>query len=262
MTLSLRRRFVIAMLITVFAIGGYGAYNLRVAEIRVTGLKTLDPRRVIETSGLDGGERLLWIRLSAVARRVERIPAVERVTAERSFPETVVLRVRERTPLARLGDPSDLSVDRAGRIFASPFSDVLPSLEGWRGAPRPGRSVDRRSVAVLEAFADFPQVLRRRITRVVVGPPLTMVLDDGTEIRFGYHIDLVHKAAVAQAVLAAEAGEELAYIDVRSPEVPVSRERDPPTPVPTPVPSRTPVAASSPTPAPAPSPATTPIPSP
>ncbi len=262
--IKFRRRLVIAVMVTLFGCGGFGAYNLRVDEIRVTGLRTLDPRKVIETSGLKGGERLLLIRLSSVTRRVERMPAVASVTAERSFPQTVVIRVRERAPLARLGDPSNLSVDLEGRIFASPFSSVLPLVEGWKGRLRPGGSVDRVSAGVLGAFAEFPQELRRATARITVGPPLTLALTDGTEIRFGYHVDLVRKAVTAQTVLAAEGGRELAYVDVRSLGVPVSRRRDPPTPVPTTRPPQqtarptTPPAAPTPSPAPAASPAPTP----
>ena len=254
---AFRRRLVIAVMVTLVACGSYGAYTLRVDEIRVTGLRTLDAKRVIDTSGLKGGERLLLIRLSSVTRRVARIPAVSSVTAERSFPQTVVIRVRERAPLARLGDPSNLSVDREGRIFASPFSSVLPLVEGWRGTAKPGASLDRSSVAVLAAFAEFPRDLRTRAARIVIGPPLTLLLNDGTEIRFGYHNDLVRKAAIAHAVLAAEGGQEIAYVDVRSLGVPVSRRRDPPTPVPTPRPTARPAA-----PAPTPTPQATPGPTP
>jgi len=258
--IALRRRLVIAVMVTLLACGGYGAYTFRVDEIRVTGLRTLDARRVINTSGLKGGERLLLIRLSLVARRVARIPAVSSVTAERSFPQTVVIRVRERAPVARLGDPSNLSVDLEGRIFASPFSSLLPLVEGWRGTVNPGAALDQKSVSVLAAFAEFPQDIRRRAARIIVGPPMTLVLNDGTEIRFGYHSDLERKAAIAHAVLAAEGGREIAYVDVRSLGVPVSRRRDPPTPAPTPQPTTAPPAPAAPpttkpAPAPTPSPA-------
>lgn len=256
---AFRRRLVIAVMTTLLACGSYGAYTLRVDEIRVTGLRTLDAKRVIDTSGLKGGERMLLVRLSSITRRVARIPAVWTVTAERSFPQTVVIRVRERTPLARLGDPNDLSVDLEGRIFASPFTSVLPLVEGWRGNATPGASVDRTAVGVLDAFAEFPPELSRRAARIVIGPPMTLILDDGTEIRFGYHNDLERKAAIAHAVLAAEGGQEIAYVDVRSLGVPVSRRRDPPTPAPTPRRTAAPAApVATPTPQPTPIPTPTP----
>lgn len=227
-----KRRLVVATLTLLIAGVAYAVYALRVEQIRVTGLRTLDPRQIIEASGLRGGERILWIRLSAVARRIERLAAVDSVTAERSFPHTIVLRVRERVAVARLDRRDGVGVDAEGRLFPS-TNGSLPVLEGWRGSGRPGELVDAASAEVLRAYAAFPEMLRRAAGRIVIGPPLTIVLKDGTEIRFGFHDDLERKAQVAAAVLAAEAGRELAYIDVRAPGVPVSRKREPPTPVPT-----------------------------
>lgn len=228
----LKRRLVVATLFVLIAGVAYAVYTLRVEQIRVTGVRTLDPRQVIEASGLTGGERILWIRLSSVARRIERLAAVDSVTAERLFPQTIVLRVRERVALARLDVRPALGVDAEGRVFPS-TDGSLPIVEGWRGPGRSGGLVDPASVRVLRAYAAFPERVRRAADRIVIGPPLSIVLNDGTEIRFGVHADLERKAQVADAVLAAEAGRELAYIDVRSPSVPVSRKREPPTPAPT-----------------------------
>lgn len=249
-----RRRLAVALITTLVAGVSYAIYALKVNEIRVTGLRTLDPKQVIEASGLHGGERILWIRLSAVAGRVEKIPSVDSVTAERSFPQTVVLRVQERDPLVRLqSGTGGLSADADGRMFISPEAGLLPVLEGWRAPPRPGASLDRSARSVLEAFTGFPDALRERTGVIVLGPPLTLRLKDGGEVRFGMHTDLVAKARAADAVLAAEHGRELEYVDVRAPSVPVSRERAPPTPVPTARPTARPAAASpqvTPTPAP------------
>jgi cell division protein FtsQ len=255
---ALKRRIVVALLVTLIAGVTYAVYTLRVEEIRVTGVRTLDPKQVIQASGLVGGERILWIRLSSVARRIERLPAVASATAERSFPQTVVIRVTERIPLAQLGGTRRLAVDRDGRIFATSVGS-LPVVEGWRAEARPGRSLDRASTRVLQAFGTFPHPLRRRTARITIGPPMTLVLTDGVEVRFGVHLDLERKARVAEAVLEAEAGRDLAYVDVRAPGVPVSREREPPTPAPTAPP--TPAQPSTPaTPTATPATPTTPAP--
>jgi cell division protein FtsQ len=241
----LKRRIVVALLFSLVAGVGYAVYALRVDQIRVTGVRALDPRQVIEASGLKGGERILWIRLSSVARRIERLPAVESVTAERSFPQTIVLNVSEREPQGRLGGRGGLAVDAEGHVFPSTVVSI-PVVEGWRGPGRPGTLVDGASIGVLRAFSEFPERLRRTAGRLDIGPPMNLVLRDGTEIRFGFHTDLVQKARVADAVLAAEAGRELAYVDVRAPEVPVSRKREPPTPVPTAAPTAAATPAGSP----------------
>ncbi|MGH2760502.1 MAG: cell division protein FtsQ/DivIB, partial [Actinomycetota bacterium] len=78
-----RRRLVLLAVLTFVAGVAYAVYALRIDEIRVSGLRTLDPKMVIERSGLKGGERILWVRLSAVARRLEAIPGIATARAER-----------------------------------------------------------------------------------------------------------------------------------------------------------------------------------
>jgi cell division protein FtsQ len=233
-------------------------YTLRIDQVRVTGLRSLSPRAVIEASGLEPGDRILWIRLSLAARKVEAIPSVADAVAERSLPQTVVINVRERVPLVRLDKAPELFVDVEGRVFSGTNTDTVPALAGWRGRTRSGTSVDRVSRFVLEAFAKFPKSLRTKTRTIGVGPPLALRLHDGTLIRFGRLEDLEQKAAAAEAVLAAEGGQKLEYVDVRSPTVPVVKNRAPVTPAPTPVPTSAPRTAAplppatrAPTPAPA-----------
>lgn len=233
----LRRRLVAMTVMALIAGVAYAVYALRIDEIRVSGARTIDPKVVVQRSGLKGGERILWVRLSAVARRLEAIPGIAEARAERSFPGTVVLHVRERAPIARVS--GELGVDQDGRLFQSSALSGLPLLEGVRGRVEAGAIVDRSSAAVLEEFAAFPDELRKRTAGISVGPPLSLVLNDRTEVRFGSHLDLAEKAAVALAILKTEAGQELAYIDVRAPGVPVSRRREPPTPAPTSSPAGT-----------------------
>ena len=72
----LRRRLVLLLVFSLVAAVTYAVYTLRIDEIRVSGLRTLDPKLVIERSGLRGGERILWVRLSSVARRLEAMNLV------------------------------------------------------------------------------------------------------------------------------------------------------------------------------------------
>lgn len=258
---TFRRRVVLALIVSVVAVVGYAVYTLKVDEIRVTGLRTLDAAAVVKAAELRGGERILWIRLSSIERRVESIPAVASATADRSFPGAIVIRVTERSPVARLAGTRPLAVDEHGRMFASPLAGVVPELEGWRGSADPGASVDDATTRVVGAFVRFPPVLREQTVRITIGPPLVLVLRSGTQVRFGTHDDLAHKAAVAVAVLAAEHGRELDYVDVRAPNVPAAKEKDPPTPAPTPVRTAAP-AATTPRPAPSPPPTASPDASP
>ena len=238
----------LSLLLILVTVGGVvaAAYALRVTEVRVTGLRTLSAADVIRTSGVEVGQRILWIRLSAAARHVETIPAVQSATATRSLPGTVVIEITERTPVAKLGSSTDLMSDAGGHIFEDPSAPRLPELDGWRTSSGSRRLLDGSSRTVLEAFGRFPDALRRRTQRIVVRPSFSLELAGRVEVRFGRLTDLDTKAAAALAVLAAQRGKPVAYIDVQAPTVPVVG------PVVTPTPTPSPAAAPPPTLAPAP----------
>src|SRR5688572_5442463 len=101
------RRFLVLPLLLVSGVT-VAVYVMRVDQVRVTGLRSLSARDVVRASGVRTGERILWLRLSEAERRIERIPAVENAVAERSLPDTVVIRISEREPLARLDGARDL----------------------------------------------------------------------------------------------------------------------------------------------------------
>ena len=109
----------------------------------------------------------------------------------------------------------------------------IPDLIGWRAPQRPGAILDGGSRAVLSALPSFPTDVRRRIRRISLVGSVTLVLTDGTQIRFGQPTDLLEKARAAASVLAdaARRHEVLAYVDVRAPTVPAAAGV-PPTPSP------------------------------
>jgi hypothetical protein len=173
--------------------------------------------------------------------------------------------VREREPLARLDGARELVVDSHGVVFRARGEPVPPVLYGWKLLGKPdvnkgvnkvgeGSRVDERAHRVLDAIPRFPLPLQENVRKIVVAPSVTLTLRGGTQIRFGSINDLEAKAQVAQAILGAEKGHPVDYVDVRSPTVPVAKRREPPTPSPTP--SAPPVAPVAPAPTSTPPPAT------
>jgi len=233
----MRRAWLLVVLLLIAALAG-AVEVLRIEEVRVSGISSLPAQAIVRASGLQVGDRILWERLTAAERRIEQIPAVAQATAERVLPGTVVLHVRERVPIARLDSAPQLVVDRSGYVFEAGEREVPAVLYGWKppgnGAIRPGVVLDRTSRIVLDAFPAFPQILQDRARRLRVGRTFELTLAFGVEVRFGVLRDLETKAAVAEAVLRKESGKKLAYIDVRSPSFPVSRERSAATPSPSP----------------------------
>lgn len=238
------RRFLILPLLAVTAVT-IAVYVMKVEQVRVTGIHSLSAADVVRASGVETGERILWLRLTEAERRIERIPAVANAIAERSLPGTVVIRVRERVPLARLDGARELVVDAHGMVFAARGEPVAPVLYGWQGKKKEGARVDARARTMLDALPRFPSSLREAARKIIVRPNVVITLRGGTQIRFGSINDLEAKAQVAQAILGAEQGRPVEYVDVRSPSVPVSKRRPPPTPSPSPSPASGPAQAQS-----------------
>jgi cell division protein FtsQ len=229
----------LSLLLILVIVGGVvaAAYALRVDQVRVTGLRTLAAADVIRASGVEPGQRILWIRLSAAARHVESIPAVERATATRMLPGTVVIHITERTALAKLAPTPDLVSDATGHVFPEASARGLPTLDGWRVRKHSRRELDGVSRAVLQAFDRFPDALRARTQRIVVRPLFTLRLTRSIEVRFGRLDHLGAKAAAALAVLRKEGSHPVGYIDVQLPTVPVVGPVATPTPAPSAAPA-------------------------
>lgn len=201
----------------------------RVGSIRVEGAERLAPETVLREARLSGGERILLTRLGVVERRVEGLPAIRDATVRRRLPSTVVITVREREPVARLGGTEDLYAGEDGVVFEARSSTPLPVLVGWKGDARPGARLAEPAGRVLSAFAGFPAILREGTMRIELGDQLTLAVGEETEIRFGEPVEVEAKGAAAAAVLreAGSRGEQPAYVDVRSPRAPVTRDRQP-----------------------------------
>ncbi len=207
-------------------------YGWRVDEIRVTGTERIPADAVVTASGVEGGERMLLLRSRRIAERIEAMPAVRRARVGRTAGGTLELDVEERRPVARLDGHPELAADADGRLFEGPADQWLPVLEGWSGRAAPGRALDVASRRLLAAVPGFPDVLRNRVVRLGAGERITVHLEDGTEVRFGEPRDLAPKALAASSVLelAADRGELLEYVDVRTPGSPVARSRNSPEP--------------------------------
>jgi cell division protein FtsQ len=222
----------------------YAVYTLKISEVRVVGLRSLPAKTVIDASGLRPGDRILWVRLTSAERAVERIPAVETAVAERSLPGTIVIRITERTPVARLDSAPQLAVDARGVTFDVGSVDVKPVLHGWRGKAKAGVTLDVRTREVLAAFPEFPDLFHVWTRQITVRPSVVFTLLGGTEVRFGALADLPLKARAAEAVMHSQTGTKLVYVDVSSPSAPASRDTTPITPAPT----ASPLPGASPTP--------------
>lgn len=129
------------------------------------------------------GMGLFEFSLADVRSALLSIPIVESVSLERRLPDTLIVEIRERVPVARLQAESPrflFSIDRHGVLLApAPQDSTLPLITGVaREGLRPGTEMSDsavRAALALVQLCETPQYSRiMRISRVDIGSPYYM----------------------------------------------------------------------------------------
>lgn len=179
------------------------------------------------TAGLLG-ESLVGIDADEVEGMLRALPAVAGVSVDRSFPNTLVVKVAPERPVAvvRRGR-SSWEVTGAGKVIREIETGTrrhFPRLWLAKGATiRRGGLIPPGFVPATRALAEAHAVgLGSRVKGVrLVGDELTLVLRRGTELRLGRATEVGLKLTVASKVLQIVDG-STAYVDVSVPQRPVA----------------------------------------
>ena len=224
-----RLRWVVVAMSIVVAIGlTYLALTspvLDVDHVRVNGASHVTADQVREVAAVGNGDALAFVNTDAAARRIESLPWVESATVQRNFPGTIGITVKEYTPTAfvRAGNALVL-VAPNGRALARVATPVAGAVEvlGIRRAPKPGEYL--APVDAANVVSRLPRALAERVSAVDVGAgAFGLQLKDSGTIRLGNAENLDAKAAAAIAVLEHLGAAPFSYIDVTTPQRPVSK---------------------------------------
>lgn len=177
---------------------------LGVRTVTVNGVVVTPQQQVTAKAAISPGTPLARVDLAAVQARVDDIPTVAAATVTRSWPHTVVIRITERKPVAAVSrDGGWWLMDATGVVYlAVPGRDpALPVVE-LAGSPTP--SALRQVASVV---GSLPQSLRVRTARVRAASmdAITLLMQDGREVRWGSAHQSGEKAAVAQVLLRTKA---------------------------------------------------------
>lgn len=195
-----------------------GSSLLVVRHIQVSGNRGLPAATVSAASGIQPGTPLARLNSAVAQRRVERLPLILSARVSRSWPDTVVIAVRERTPELAVAVPSGYEqVDAHGVVVRTaaarpagmPLLDAPPAQ--LRGSP-----LVRAAAGVL---VRLPAALRARVLAVTdTAAGVTLQLRGRVTVRWGNASRSAAKATELEGLLRRGAR----YIDVSSPQVAVT----------------------------------------
>ncbi len=133
-------------------------------EIDIAGLVTIPRDRLLRETGISPGRNLMALDLAAIRRRLQEIPNVAEATVRREMPDRLLISVRERLPVARIGTEN-------GALLAGDGMVLDPDL--WR---RPGGG-DRvfRMLPVIAGVPGGPFRPGERVPGEWVGPALEVL---------------------------------------------------------------------------------------
>jgi cell division protein FtsQ len=217
-----RRAFAVALALTILVVAVWallGSSLLVVRHVRVTGGGGLVPAAAVRRAArIPLGIPLARVDGAAAARRVERLAPVLSARVSRSFPDTVVIAVRQRTPVLAVAvasgyalvDSAGVTVTVAGRVPPGlPLLTTPPPV--LRGSP-----AVRAAAEVVEAL---PAQLRDLVRSVSASASsVTLRLSGGATVRWGGPAQAAQKAAELELLLRTRAR----YYDVSDPATAVT----------------------------------------
>jgi len=233
-----RRLRVLVGVITVsgLLVGGWGATRsplLDVDGIDVVGASRTPRQDLVDASGIIFGQAMIDVDERAAVERVADLPWVLTASVERRWPDSVVIEVVERNPVAAAPAAGDgwALVDASGQVLAVMASapSNLVALAGIAPAGPPGSVLGGPAAALLAVASAVPADLRPRVSAVQAGPDAGVELrlqPEGT-VRLGPPLQLDEKFRAALTVLGQVDTRALSTLDVRIPESPVLTRLNP-----------------------------------
>ncbi|WP_406204133.1 MULTISPECIES: cell division protein FtsQ/DivIB [unclassified Streptomyces] len=233
-----RLRTMIILLVVLVLLGAgsvwllYGSKWLRVERVSVSGTRVLTPAQVLEAADVPVGAPLISVETDAIEARLHRkLPRIDVVEVDRSWPRGIGLKVAERTPVLIVQkDGKFIEVDKKGVRFAT--VSVAP-----KGVPALELTVSRSSSAAasLRRFGEarlmreavrvadaLPDAVARgtQVVKVRSYDDISLVLSGGTTVAWGSGEKGAAKARTLTALM--KASPDARYFDVSVPTAPAS----------------------------------------
>jgi len=153
--------------------------GFEVERVYAAGRFQTDRQTLIDALGIDIHQPIFDVSLETARLRVESLPWVRAASVERRLPNTIVLHIEERVPLALWQNEGKVAVvDDDGRVIDGARPQDFRELLLVVGPDAPGMAADL--IAIMELVPD----LKRRVAAAVRigGRRWNLKLDDGIDV--------------------------------------------------------------------------------
>ncbi len=210
----------------------YGSHWLRVERVSVSGTRVLTPAEVREAADVPLGDPLVSVDTGALAARLGReLPRIDTVDVERSWPDGIVLRVTERTPVLVVRKGAEfVEVDDDGVRYATvprapkgvPVLRLEPARSGPAAASVRRFGEDRLVREAVRVARRVPKPVARVTREITVRSfdGIALELTDDRTVTWGSGELGEDKARVLTALM--KAAPDARHFDVSVPTAPAS----------------------------------------
>ena len=205
-----------------------GSKLLVVRSVVITGTHLVPASQVRAAAAIATGVPMIRVDTGAAASRVEAITQVQSAQVSKSWPDRIVITIRERTPVLAVVEPAPASggggfalIDAAGVVVQTvrvkpagmPAFGPTAALAALRGSP----SV----AAAVTVLHEVPAPIARLVTTVTASSPqnVTLGLSNGVTVVWGSTARAAAKTTELYALMRVGAR----YYDVSAPGTAVTR---------------------------------------
>jgi cell division protein FtsQ len=217
------RRLMALLVVVALGIGaGLAARSplLDVDHVDIRGASNSGIATVRRATGIPLGRSMVSVDAAAAKARLLHLPWVAFAHVERRWPGTVVVTIRERTPVAVAGEGrAAVLVDMTGQALAratTASAAGLPTVTGQ--APRLGHHLGSGRARLVRVLGSLPPDLRREVAGArLARSGIDLDLHDGIVVVWGDDTHVPAKSEAVSALLAQADRPTIARIDVSVP---------------------------------------------
>lgn len=206
------------------SIAAHPVFNVR--HVVVEGAQYLDSEKIIKKAGVELGANIHEIDVEGISETLEKSFAAEDFTVFRRLPNTMVISIRERQPVALLNMKALVGVDKNGVPLPHVGADMVESLPIITGIKTVSSLADStvkerllKGLSMLGHISEGAPSVYNRISEVDVSNMAKMgicLVDNGLEVIIGDR-DWAKKIPVLDKVIneLTSRGEDVKAVDIR-----------------------------------------------